>query len=217
MFFSVNAPFSPEGVKDYEKRRYGGVDQRIVHRREEKLIRRILKKIIVGSPADMAVLDAPCGYGRFSALLLEHGLKLVSSDLSSSMVERARERSPISGLPLSVVADIKRGLPFKTGVFGSVFSIRFFHHVHQEEERAFILREFCRVSSGWAVVSYYQANLLHALQRILRRKVKRSRTRIKMISRRQFESEVRRSGFRLEKVYPLFRGIHAYHLALLRR
>jgi SAM-dependent methyltransferase len=208
--------FTREGVEDYERRRYRGIDQRIVHAREVRLIRKyfgIMRAAEKKEPPERPVLDLPCGYGRFTGWLRENGRAVVNSDLSFEMVRRAGRKG---GLP-GAVANAKRGLPFRPGVFSLVFSVRFFHHVHDPSDRTAILREFCRVSSGWAIVSFYRMNGFHRLQRRLRRMFKKSRTAIKMIAPGQFEKEALDAGFETVKVRPLFRGLHAYHLALLRK
>ncbi|MDH7511515.1 MAG: class I SAM-dependent methyltransferase [Clostridiales bacterium] len=251
MFFSVNAPFNESEVRDYERRRYRGLDQRLVHRREVRILRAIMKRVErVGGPAgdvdlnieeavgsrapDIAVqpawtarrtaprwprlaLDAPCGYGRFSSFLVERGYRLASADLSFHMVKRARSRGDISIIPMGIVCNFVSGLPFRAGVFGLVLSMRLFHHLHRPEERRSVLGEFNRVAGGWVILSYYQANLLHRLQRAIRRLIKRSRTRIRMISRREFREEVEAAGFEIVRVFPLFRGIHSHHIALLKK
>jgi ubiquinone/menaquinone biosynthesis C-methylase UbiE len=209
---SASTPFQEHEVDEYERKRYRGLDQRIVDRREKKILGKILQKVGGGS---MLVLDVPCGYGRFSDMILEQALPLVSSDISFYMVKRTREKSRHRDYPLAVVSDVKMGLPFKQGVFGLLFSIRFFHHVHQKQEREAILREFSRVTSNWTVLSYYQMNFLHSFQRKIRRKIKQSKTRIKMITRKDFKSEVERAGYDTVRIYPLFRGIHSQHIALL--
>lgn len=213
---SSNMPFEKQEVEEYERKRYRGIDQRIVHRREGRLLRKILDKIGDGP---LIVLDIPCGYGRFSALLLDKDFSLVSSDLSFHMVKRASEKGEHhhSRFLSGVVADAKQGLPFKKAAFSILLSMRFFHHVHEKEEREFILKEFSRATSGWVIISYYQRNLLHNLQRKFRRKIKGSRTRIKMIPRKEFHKEVEGAGFRVVKISPLFRGIHAHHIALLKK
>ncbi|UCC41886.1 MAG: methyltransferase domain-containing protein [Candidatus Aminicenantes bacterium] len=211
---SLSAPFQEHEVEEYERKRYRGLDQRLVHRRETKILKKILQK--VGSTS-LRALDVPCGYGRFSDLILDKDFSLVSSDISFSMVKRAREKSSHPDRPLAVIADVKKGLPFKQGVFGLLFSIRFFHHVHEKQERELILEEFSRITSQWTVLSFYRMNFLHFLQRKLRRKVKKSKTRIKMISGKDFENEVERAGYEIVKIYPLFRGIHSHHIALLRK
>ncbi len=110
-----------------------------------------------------------------------------------------------------------RGLPFRPDIFALVLSMRLFHHLHEREDREKVLEELFRVSGGWVILSYYQANALHSLQRRLRRLVKKSRTRIRMLRRREFQEEVERAGFDLVRVIPLFRGLHSQHIALLKK
>lgn len=209
-------PFEKHEVEEYERKRYRGIDQRLVHGREKRLLRKMLHKI-GGGP--LLVLDVPCGYGRFSNVFLDKDFSLVSSDLSFHMVKRSREKSgqPRSFFHSGVVADAKQGLPFKKGAFSLLLSMRFFHHIHEKEERESIFKEFSRATSSWVILSYYQKNLLHILQRKLRRRIKKSKTRIKMIRRKEFYKEVEGAGLRVVKISPLLRGIHAYHLALLRK
>ena len=210
----MNTPFKKHEVEKYERRRYRGIDQRLVHGREMRILRRILHKI---GPSSLPVLDIPCGYGRFSKLLQERGFSLISSDLSFPMVKRAIKKHEEPGGILGIVVDAKKGLPFKRDVFFLLLSMRFFHHVHEKDEREVILKKFFRVTSDWVILSYYQKNLLHILQRKLRRRVMRKKTRIKMVSRREFHEEIRGAGLRVVKVFPVFRGMHAHHIALLKK
>jgi SAM-dependent methyltransferase len=220
--------FTEDGVRDYERRRYRGIDQRIVHARETRLIRKCFGRIRAahGLPErGAAVLDLPCGYGRFTSLLAAYAGRLVASDLSFEMVRRAVRAAAGGGGPVpasgermaGAVANAKQGLPFKSGAFDVVFSVRFFHHVHDPLDRARILGEFRRATAGWAIVSFYRTNGLHGIQRRLRRKFHKSRTNIKMIEPGTFEKEATAAGFEVVGVFPLFRGIHAYHLALLKK
>jgi len=219
MFFSVKAPFQGHEVADYERRRYRGLDQRIVHHREVNILKKMMSLIEDMSPtaASAYVLDAPCGYGRFSTLLLERYGRLVSCDLSLAMVERAIRRESISAIPMGIVSNMTEGLPFQPNVFRLILSMRLFHHLHESEERRSVLREFAYASAGWLILSFYQVNRFHLIQRKLRRKIKRSKTRIKMIRRREFEEEADEAGFEVVRVIPLFRGIHAHQIALLKK
>ncbi len=219
---STASKFTRDGVRDYEKRRYRGLDQRIVHAREMRLLKKAFGLIDTGRAAESTghawgeerrVLDLPCGYGRFTAFLSGLGRTVVNSDLSLEMVRRAGEASGAPGAVANAVA----GLPFREGSFETVFSIRFFHHLHDPAARAIVLSEFHRVTSGWAVVSFYRLSGLHAAQRRLRRRFGKSRTNIKMIEPGQFEKEAQAAGFEVAAVRPLLRVVHAYHLALLRK
>jgi SAM-dependent methyltransferase len=206
-------------VDDYERRRYRGIDQRIVHRREVGILKRALRLVREEAPAPSPglALDIPCGYGRFSGLLTGAGYRPVSCDLSLAMVRRALAKVPSSLGPAGIVADVVQGLPVRSGAFPLVFSLRLFHHLHRPEERRGALGEFARAGSRWLILSFYRANALHRAQRSLRRLIKKSRTRIKMISGREFEEETAGAGFRVVRVFPLFRGLHAHHIALLEK
>ena len=208
--------FEKHEVEDYEKKRYRGWDQKLVHSRENRLLERLLET--VGSHPGQA-LDLPCGYGRFSGLLSKKGFTSINCDLSFFMVERANARRQLGNASPSpgVVADAVKGLPFKDESFFLVFSMRFFHHLHESRDRERVLGEFHRVSEKWLLVSYYQTNALHRLQRKLRRKVKKSPTRIRMISGEDFRDEAKSVGFEVEKIYSLFRGLHAQRIALLKK
>jgi SAM-dependent methyltransferase len=216
MSSSANKPFDRSGVADYEKRRYRGLDQKLVDRREKHILRRLFGKIRIPGRT-VLILDAPCGYGRFTELILGEGARLVSSDLAFPMVERAvngnRDPRRLGG----VVSDFRRGLPFKAEAFDYVFSMRLFHHLHEAADRKAVLDEFARTAKSGAILSFYRVRGIHAFQRKLRRLIRRNRREIKMVPGETFEKEVREAGFVIERVAPLFRGIHAQHILLLKK
>lgn len=213
MSSSVNRPFRKDEVADYERRRYRGLDQRIVHGREMRILDRIFRGVVRSGP--VSVLDAPCGYGRFSEFLLSRAGFLASCDLSTAMVERAASKRAGRSFSRGAVADLKQGLPFGDRAFDIVFSMRFFHHLHQSEDRRHVLREFGRVADRFAVISFYRLNPLHRFQRWVRRGIKHSRTKIKMITREEFVEEAGQAGWRVVRVYPLLRGVHSQHIVFL--
>jgi len=209
--------FTALGVKDYEKKRYRGLDQRIVNSREQGIICRILKKIVKKTNGSQ-FLDVPSGYGRFTDVLLTGCDRLVNSDLSFFMVKRAVEQGhSIQTDIYGAAADTKKGLPFKDEAFNLLLSMRFFHHVHDGRERETILHEFNRVVKEWVILSYYRLNLIHQMQRKMRRRVKRKQTHISVISAAMFEKEVIDAGFEIIKTYPVIRGIHSQWIVLLRK
>ncbi len=217
MFSSTSLPFTEPEVADYERRRYRGFDQRLVHTREMRILAGFMDRVMAGRLRPDRVLDAPCGFGRFTAILRRSGAEVVSCDLSRAMVKRALARIPAGGRAWGAAADIKRGLPFRAGDFGLTFSVRFFHHLHQPSDRLAVLGEMARVTSQWAVVSYYRLNPFHRLQRKLRRALRHSRTRIKMLTSEEFRLEAQRAGFHVVRAVPLFRGIHAQQFVLLEK
>jgi len=213
----TSGTFTDHEVRDYEKKRYRGLDQRIVNSREQSIIRRILKTIAKETDGAQ-FLDAPCGYGRFTRVLLTGCDHLVNSDLSFFMVKRAVEQGrSIQPVVYGAAADTKVGLPFKDETFDLVLSMRFFHHVHAGPEREAILREFNRVVKEWVILSYYRSNLLHQIQRKMRRQVKQRQTHISIIPSEKFKKEVIDAGFEIIKAYPVIRGIHSQWIVFLRK
>jgi SAM-dependent methyltransferase len=209
---TAKSPFSSQGVKDYERRRYRSWDQRLVQARERRIIRRHFRAAGPSASSGL-VLDLPCGFGRFAPLLQGLGARPVNADLSLEMGRRAMETSRRPGL----AAAAKSGVPFRPGTFGAVFCLRLLHHVHDPAERRAILEELGRVSAGWGVVSYYRSNALHKAQRALRRLRKKSPRRIRMIEGDGFAREAEASGWTVVREAALFRGLHAARIALLRK
>jgi SAM-dependent methyltransferase len=217
--------FRREEVRDYEKRRYRGWDQRLVDRRERRIVERLLRSASERIPAGVSpgrstgrpplVLDIPCGYGRLSDLVLASGARLVSADLSPAMVERAMQNAGPAA-SAGVVADLTRGLPFRAGAFDAVLCMRLFHHLHDAGARAAALAELGRAASAAVILSYYRRNRLHVLQRKLRRALKGKAYEIKMAPGREFEAEAAAAGFEVDRSVPLFRGLHAQRVVLLR-
>jgi SAM-dependent methyltransferase len=233
----TKSKFSRPQVEDFERRRYRGLDQRIVNWKERRAVRRCLRRILDGcGPFENdgpVVLDAPCGYGRMfetAAAAAGSGGLLLCADLSEAMVVRTMERALSSGgdtarsapdrggpQTAGLVADITAGLPLKPGAADVVLSLRLFHHLHRAEDRAAALAEFARVARCGAVVSFYRENRLHALQRKLRARIKGTRYEVRMLAGRKFETEAEAAGFRVVAVEALFRGIHAQRYAVLEK
>lgn len=216
MSSSKPIPFDDHQVAEYERRRYRGLDQRLVHWRETKILGRWLKKL--GQEGSFSLcLDAPCGYGRFSQLIQKKGFVLISGDLSLAMVKRALNKEFNGRFPIGIVIDMLTGFPFIESSFDVVLCLRFFHHLPSSEERLRVLTEISRVTKKWAVVSFYRKQFLHELQRKLRRRLHPSRTRLSMLPLSTFGQEVAAAGFRLKKLVALCRGLHAQHFALLEK
>jgi ubiquinone/menaquinone biosynthesis C-methylase UbiE len=56
--------------------------------------RRFVEKVVKSCPPGDAILDAPCGTGRYFELVLAAGRTVVGIDQSVGMLARARERHP---------------------------------------------------------------------------------------------------------------------------
>lgn len=215
MSSSKPIPFDRHQVAEYERRRYRGLDQRLVHWRETKILKKWLKELAQKGPG--LCLDAPCGYGRFSHLILKSGYILISGDLSLAMVERTSAQEYNGRIPIGIVINMLAGLPFIDSSLEVVLCLRFFHHLHLAKERVAVLTEIARVTRRWAIVSFYRKQALHEFQRKLRRYVRRSSTQISMVSLTTFKEEAAAAGFSLKKIVALCRGLHGQHFALLEK
>ncbi len=207
--------FTKEGVKKYAKTRYRKADQKYVHRREEAILRSYLKRA-AGGPG--LILDIPCGYGRFSPLLLEFSSSIIGCDQSLSMVRHMQNQHPLSPNRLwGVVGDAVGGMPFKAEAFAGVVSIRLFQHLHERSEREAALKEFARLSQRFVILSYYRRNALHMAQRRLRRWIKPSQTTIDMVIHSEFLEDIHKAGLDCISEKAVLKGLHAHHLVLLHK
>ncbi len=72
-------------------------------------------------------LELGCGTGVFTEKLADEGVNLVAIDISTALIQKARNKLQGKGV-LFVVADIER-LPFRPGVFDSVVGVSVLHHL----------------------------------------------------------------------------------------
>lgn len=222
----------PDEVRRYEEKRWSTPDQRLVHRREARLLSDLLAAAC--EPGDR-VLDLPCGYGRFTALLAEGAREVVAADLLPAMVRRARERlaegrdggpgAAAASLAGEPAVDAGRGdpmpravafcaaeagrLPFRDGAFDGAVMLRLLQHLGEAERRVASLREVARVASRWAVVSAYTEAPLHRLLRRLQGRPP------KAVPRRRLAREVAAAGFRVVAWRRPLPGLHSQTLLLL--
>ena len=195
-----------QDVLKYEKRRYAGLDQWLVDRREQALVRRILKELgLTGR-----ILDLPCGYGRFSAALAQGNRWVISADLSPGMVSRSRERS--GGKGAYIVMDIRR-LPFRDASLDGTFTMRLFHHGFAREQMGPLLMELARVSHRWVILSYYRQTVFHTLLR----KIRGFKSRISMMSDAEFEEHARKASLVIRHRHRLIPLFHAQVIVALEK
>jgi len=122
--------------------------------RDGRLIARLLQRqnLAVGA----SVLDAPCGTGRLERVLTERSARYVGLDISADMLGRfAAARVQASAWQM----------PFADGRFDTVVCCRLLHHVAETAPREALLRELVRVARRFVVVSFWDAQSLHAWRR----------------------------------------------------
>ncbi|MCH8067738.1 MAG: methyltransferase domain-containing protein [Candidatus Marinimicrobia bacterium] len=192
-----------EQVERYAEKRYRSWDQRWLNKQEQKIVTTLFKDYKLCG----AILDIPVGYGRFLPILREFGTIYAADWGFMPLVYQAKN----VGISSGSVNGIAQFLPFKSQSIDVIFCFRLFQHMHEQEERIAILKEFKRVSRNWIVVSVYIKNPLH----ILHRAVAKKPSRITMLTRSDFKGEVSMSGLKTVQKRAVVPGLHAHNIYLI--
>jgi len=144
-------------------------------RLEKRAIERVIDRA-VGRDRTARVLDAPCGTGRITELLLSMGFAVLGVDISQAMMAVAGDKCrAYAGQAAFQRMDLER-LDLPSDSFDLVTCVRLLHHLDTGQREA-VLKELARVSRQWVVVNvsysswYYRAR--RALKRILGQGVSR--------------------------------------------
>jgi 2-polyprenyl-3-methyl-5-hydroxy-6-metoxy-1,4-benzoquinol methylase len=119
-------------------------------------LRRCLGEELWAGLAGRRVLEAGCGAGRFTEILLARGACVTSVDLSDA-VEANQENFPQGPMHRVAQADIL-ALPFAPHQFDVVLCLGVVQHTPEPERTLAALREHVR-PGGWLVVDHYRYNL----------------------------------------------------------
>ena len=192
------------------RRRYGSPDQRLIHERELRVVRELLRD---RRPAP-EILDSPCGYGRLAPLIRElQPERVVFLDRNPERL-RALAGSQIQGARLQ--GDLLAGLPLRAGAVELSFCFRLLQHLRAPQQRQAALRELRRVTRGALIASYYRAGGLHQLSQRLgyRLALRRSRP-LSFLDPEQLAREAADAGWRLVADRAALPGLHAQRVILL--
>jgi len=201
-------------VEEYRKTRYKGIDQRTINKKEHKILKKIFGFI---EGKNISILDVPCGYGRFSELLLKRSSNLTSADISFPMVLATKRYSPFTNSHHHfLVGDIKH-LPLKENSFDCIITIRLFQHILNSSIRCQILKELHRVAKKIVIISFYRYNILHSIERWIRCRTKNIKKKIIMLPLDDFVKELNSVGFKVLNLFPVMRYFHAHNIVLLQK
>lgn len=192
-----------EQVERYAEKRYRSWDQRWISKKEQRLVTSLFHDYQLHG----TILDVPVGYGRFLPILREFGTVCALDWGFMPLVYQERK----VGIAYGSVNGIAQYLPFRSQSIDVIFCFRLFQHMHEQEERIAILKEFKRVSRNWIVVSVYIKNPLH----ILHRAVAKKPSRITMLTRGGFKGEVSMSGLKIVQKRAVVPGFHAHNIYLI--
>lgn len=199
-------------VGKYARKRYGSFFQRLVDRREQRILRGLLAERF--GDYIPHVVDLPCGYGRFHGLLKSFGARITSLDYNPHMVARVRAATQQSSGDHAVEADVLKALPAAADDADLAFCIRLMQHLHESDKRSTALRNL-RGAGRPVLATYYDRACLHAWTKRVAAFLGGRRVRIRMIPRHQFEADVERAGLRVQRRIKLLPLIHAQTFVLL--
>lgn len=199
-------------VGEYARKRYRGFFQRLVDRREHRLLRRLLAECSGGHMAH--VVDIPCGYGRFHDLLKDFGCRITSLDRNPHMVARTRQTTQQSSGDRVAEADVLQTFPEAATDADLAFCVRMMQHLHGDDHHRIALRNL-RGPGRTVLVSYYDRACLHAWTKWLVSFLRGRPVRVRMVPRRRFEADAAHAGLRVRRRKRLVPLIHAQTFILL--
>jgi SAM-dependent methyltransferase len=191
---------SEEVAKDYDFHRWGSPERA---RRNVRKWRTILRALALADGV-RSILDLPCGTGRFTGGLARSGYDVVGADIASEMMRVARGQVGPAPRFLGFVRADAEQLPFPTGAFDCVMSIRFLFHVDPASRLA-ILRDMARVSRRWLVLDYRHKYAYRYLMWKVRRALRLTETSLERVGRADLDRECEAAGIRIVRIFPVAR------------
>ena len=151
-------------AEDYDRKRFSSVPGKVFNNLEKSRISRIFSTL----PENSLILDAPCGTGRFSEVLLELGHRVIGLDISPAMVEVASRK--LSGFGARFEARVQDVRTLKPGedAFDAALCARVLMHFPLNEQIDF-LTNIASVTREMVVFN----QSLNSSYGVLRRKIKK--------------------------------------------
>jgi SAM-dependent methyltransferase len=133
----------------YESRRFSGLMGRYRFSREQQGVGDIIDLL----PANLTILDCPCGTGRWWALLERKASSLIAQDISPAMLEVAETRAASMDLDVSLAEGDAENLDLEDGSVDAVFCHALTKHLPIPVQYR-VLSELARVSREHVVCSF---------------------------------------------------------------
>ncbi len=199
---------SKEGATEYLEE-YEKSHRRLSDRRERKLLQEFQE--IMGTP-DL-VLDLPCGWGRYLPAFRAQGARILQSDWSGAMLALGQKLfGPDSSL--GRFRSLGDCIPLPDQSVELSFSMRLNHHLKDQDLRERHLAELFRVSSHWAVFTYFDHASLKARVRRWRRALGSDKREKFTLSRARVQQLAKTSGWRIRQD-PLLFAVGSGHRLVL--
>lgn len=206
-------------AKAYQKKFTRSLAKRLSAAREMRVVAKALDEAVQMAGGEPALLDYPCGAGRFAKLFAGRAGAYLAGDHSPHMVGLAAEVVRGCGLGGKLVGTVVNDLR-KTGLDDGCVDIvacmRLLHHFPGRADRVAILAELRRVSRGPLLVSFLDAGSAKQRWHRWRRRVSgREVTRV-LVTVDEFEKEAGEAGWAYVRSWQLSSVFSGICVALLR-
>ena len=191
---------------------YQKVDAR-KHASEMGLIDRAFALI----PPGASVLDAPCGGGRVALHLAERGFRVAAADLSDAMIAIAKETMRQHKITCSVEKQDVEGFSYSDRSFDAIVCFRLFHHFPNSVIRERVVKELCRVSGHFVVLSYFSPLSVTSVKRSIAKALGGKTPQKHATPLREISGYFAQQGFRLVKNFARSPILHTLHVAVFER
>jgi len=155
---------SPKMAANYRLSRHPSRYTR--HYKEEAIVSPWLDDL----PRGAAILDIPCGTGRWIPTMTGRGFRYFGADISQAMVTEARSITGPPQVAGMLVADLAH-LPFPDGTFDAVILWRLLHHVPDTQTRQRLLGEAARVTRNKVILSFHHPLSFTYAAKVVRREL----------------------------------------------
>lgn len=197
---------SAEGSR-YHFEKYKRWNKVLVHRVECAILHRLLRR--TGHSTE--ILDAPCGPGRFANVITQYADQLCLGDISTSMLDIAREQS--QGRVTGYRCIDLRNLGPDAGTYEGVVSLRLTHHLYAVNVLEEYLQNLSRLARRWVIVTFRDARTPRT---IWRRGVRRMRGKDQLPAQtiEEISAAMRAHGFHLVATAQVSRWFSGHRYAL---
>ncbi|MBM4218244.1 MAG: methyltransferase domain-containing protein [Gammaproteobacteria bacterium] len=179
--------------------------------RESRLIRRCIRQV----GRSHAILEIPCGGGRLTPAFADATDLVIEADIAIGQVLYGRKASQAT-VPRVWMTASAFHIPLRDRSVDGVICVRLSHHLPTAAERERLFAEVMRVSSRFAIVTYFDRHSLKHLTWRLRHPFSR-KARKPALSKSEVASLAEANGARLVSNEPLSRFGSGHRYALLVR
>lgn len=162
-------------------------------------------------------LDAPCGVGRATVWMARQGYNATGADLGDAAVSFTRKALQEAGLEGDARQEDIEKMSFADDQFDAVLCFRLIHHFPTAEIRQRIIRELCRVSGKYVLISFISPWSVTSIRRRLQKTVMGKPLKQFHTPLSELEKHFAEQGFSLVGEMAQSRFLHSLHLAVFRK